>query len=70
MSIDNINLLESKIQSAIDSIALHKMEIEELKESKIELENDNQKLKQDLEGCLGRINGLISKLDAMAEEVI
>lgn len=70
MSIKNLSQLESKIQNAIDTLALNKMEIEELRETKARLEEENAQLKQELHAWTERVNSLISKLDSLAEEAI
>lgn len=70
MSIKNLGQLESKIQNAIDTLALNKMEIEELRETKARLEEENAQLKQELHAWTERVNSLISKLDSLAEEAI
>ena len=70
MSIKNLGQLESKIQNAIDTLALNKMEIEELRETKARLEEENAQLKQELHAWTERVNRLISKLDSLAEEAI
>ncbi len=70
MSIESLGQLESKIQNAIDTIALHKMEVEELREAKTRLEEENAQLKQELQAWTERVSSLIGKLDSLAEEAL
>lgn len=67
MSIENLSQLESKIQNAIDTIGLQKLEIEELHEQKQNLEAENQRLKSDLEAWNSKIQGLLGQLDQVGE---
>ena len=70
MSIASLGQLESKIQNAIDTIALNKMEVEELREAKTRLEEENAQLKQELQAWTERVSSLIGKLDSLAEEAL
>ncbi|GAA4649242.1 MULTISPECIES: cell division protein ZapB [Kistimonas] len=70
MSIESLGQLESKIQNAIDTIALNKMEVEELREAKTRLEEENAQLKQELQAWTERVSSLIGKLDSLAEEAL
>lgn len=62
MSIESLGQLESKIQNVIDSLALHKMEAEELREANTRLKEENTQQKQELKTYAERVNGLLEKL--------
>ncbi|CAH0524433.1 cell division protein ZapB [Vibrio hippocampi] len=49
MSFEVLEQLEAKIQTAVDTIALLQMEVEELKEQKTELANQAEQLKNSRE---------------------
>ncbi|MBM7037756.1 septal ring assembly protein ZapB [Vibrio sp. qd031] len=77
MSLEVLEQLEQKIQTAVDTIALLQMEVEELKEQKgeleqkanslqsgyAELEQQNAQLKTDHEAWQTRIRGLLGKME-------
>ncbi|EOX1790806.1 cell division protein ZapB [Vibrio cholerae] len=46
MSFEVLEKLEAKIQTAVDTIALLQMEVEELKEEKQQLQNEAQELRE------------------------
>lgn len=70
MSIENLGQLESKIQNVIDAMALNRMEIEELREAKTRMEEENAQLKKEMQAWAERVTSLVGKLDSLAEEVI
>ncbi|MGR5457084.1 cell division protein ZapB, partial [Vibrio alfacsensis] len=45
MSFEVLEQLEAKIQTAVDTIALLQMEVEELKEEKVQLANQAEELR-------------------------
>ncbi len=77
MSLHVLEQLEQKIQTAVDTITLLQMEVEELKEQKeglrqeaeelrsgyTELENQNAQLKQDHDAWQERIRNLLGKME-------
>ena len=70
MSIESLVQLESKIQSAIDTIGIYQMEIEELHEAKKKLEKENSELRAELEAWSERVGSLLGRLDtAQTEEI-
>lgn len=70
MSIENLGQLESKIQNVIDAMALNRMEIEELREAKTRMEEENAQLKKEMQAWAERVTSLVGKLDSLAEEAI
>ena len=77
MSFEVLEQLEAKIQTAVDTIALLQMEVEELKEKneqlasestqlkegRVELEQQSQALRQEQQVWQDRIRGLLGKMD-------
>lgn len=77
MSFEVLEQLEAKIQTAVDTIALLQMEVEELKEekeklateanelrsSREELENKAQQMQQEHSAWQERIRNLLGKMD-------
>ena len=83
MSFDVLEKLEAKILSAVDTIDLLHMEVEELKElngqlgeanqqlkqDQAQLEQDNQQLKQQHEAWQDRLRVLLGKIDQVEDNV-
>lgn len=77
MSFEVLEQLEAKIQTAVDTIALLQMEVEELKErneqliveagelkeGRVELEQQTQTLRQEQQAWQERIRNLLGKMD-------
>ncbi|WP_117236238.1 cell division protein ZapB [Vibrio maerlii] len=77
MSFEVLEQLEAKVQTAVDTIALLQMEVEELKEQKEqlaseanelrsnreELEQANQRMRDEHGAWQERIRGLLGKMD-------
>lgn len=77
MSFEVLEQLEAKIQTAVDTIALLQMEVEELKErneqlaveagelkeGRVELEQQTQTLRQEQQAWQERIRSLLGKMD-------
>ena len=77
MSLEVFEKLESKVQQAIDTITLLKMEIEELKEKnnslaqevqtaqhgREELERENNQLREQQNGWQERLQALLGRMD-------
>ncbi|MCL6271177.1 cell division protein ZapB [Sansalvadorimonas sp. 2012CJ34-2] len=75
MSIESLSQLEAKIQSAIETIGIYRLEIEELRELKTKLEQENIKLEQDntslrneLQSWSDKVGALLGRLDSVQEE--
>ncbi len=76
MTLELLEKLESKIQNAVDSIALLQMEIEELKTEKTalaekaeSLEETNRKLTEEHQQWQARLSSLVGKIE-QAEETL
>ncbi len=67
MSIENLSQLESKIQNAIDTIGLQKMEIDELREQNAQLQAEKQRLQEEQQAWNSKIQGLLGQLDQVSE---
>ena len=69
MSLEVLEQLEAKVQSAVDSIALLKMEKEELENELAKLKEENQQLRNDHQAWQDRLRALLGKMDQMADAV-
>ncbi|WP_019615861.1 MULTISPECIES: cell division protein ZapB [Psychromonas] len=76
MTLDLLEKLESKIQNAVDTIALLQMEVEELKEDKRSLaekngllQAENIKLSEEHQQWQSRLSALVGKIE-QAEETV
>ncbi|MGB5444415.1 MAG: cell division protein ZapB [Psychromonas sp.] len=74
MEFDLLEKLESKIQSAVDTIALLQMEVEELKEDKHvlaekseHLKAENIRLAQEHQQWQARLSALVGKIEKAEE---
>jgi len=70
MTLELLEKLESKIQNAIDTIALLQMEVEELKadkqgltEKNNELQEENRKLAEEHQQWQSRLSALVGKIE-------
>ncbi|MCL4119441.1 UNVERIFIED_CONTAM: hypothetical protein GTU68_046581 [Idotea baltica] len=67
MSFEVLEQLEAKIQTAVDTIALLQMEVEELKEEKealaTEAEQKTQQMQEEHSAWQDRIRNLLGKMD-------
>ncbi len=68
MSIESLVQLESKIQSAIDTIGIYRLEVDELREAKEKLEKENAELRTELEAWSERVGSLLGRLDTAQTE--
>ncbi len=68
MSIESLSQLEAKIQSAIETIGIYRMELEELREAKNKLEQENSSLRNELQSWSDKVGALLGRLDAVQEE--
>jgi len=69
MSLEMLEQLEAKVQSAVDNLALQKMELEELKLENQRLKDENQQLRNDHQAWQERLRALLGKMDQMEEAV-
>ncbi|GAB3230087.1 cell division protein ZapB [Pseudaeromonas pectinilytica] len=69
MSLEVLEQLEAKVQTAVDNIALLKMEMEELKTQNLRLKDENQQLRNDHQAWQDRLRALLGKMDQMEESV-
>ena len=63
MSLELLSKLETKIQAALETIELLKMELEEEKQKSIGLSEQNQQLSQDLNSWNEKVTGLVGLLN-------
>ncbi len=76
MTLDLLEKLESKIQNAVDTIALLQMEVEEQKEAKAQLaemnsqlQSENIKLTEEHQQWQSRLSALVGKIEKAEETV-
>ncbi len=69
MSLEVLEQLEAKVQTAVDNIALLRMEMEELKTQNLRLKDENQQLRNDHQAWQERLRALLGKMDQMEESV-
>ena len=63
MSLELLSKLETKIQTALETIELLKMELEEEKQKSIGLSEQNYQLSQDLNSWNEKVTGLVGLLN-------
>ncbi|QLE83976.1 MULTISPECIES: cell division protein ZapB [Shewanella] len=63
MSLELLSKLETKIQAALETIELLKMELEEEKQKNVALSEQNQQLSQDLNSWNEKVTGLVGLLN-------
>jgi cell division protein ZapB len=63
MSLELLSKLETKIQAALETIELLKMELEEEKQSSSSLTEQNQQLQQELTSWNEKVTGLVGLLN-------
>lgn len=69
MSFEVLDKLEEKIQTAVDTIALLQMELDELKEEKQKLENEAQELRASREAMEQQVQHVQQEHDAWQERI-
>jgi Uncharacterized protein conserved in bacteria len=69
MSLEVLEQLEAKVQTAVDNIALLKMEKEELQAQIAQLKNENQQLRNDHQAWQERLRALLGKMDQMESAI-
>lgn len=67
MNFDVLDKLESKVQTAVDTITLLQMELEELKEENNQLLANNSELKSQQDVWQDRLRSLLGKMDEVQE---
>ncbi|WP_174216935.1 cell division protein ZapB [Moritella yayanosii] len=67
MNFDVLDKLESKVQTAVDTITLLQMELEELKEENNRLLANNAELKSQQDVWQDRLRSLLSRMDEVQE---
>ncbi len=65
MSFEVLEQLEAKVQSAVDGIALLKMELDELRAQNQQLKEENQNLRNEHHAWQDRLRSLLGKMDQM-----
>ncbi|QYJ86425.1 cell division protein ZapB [Shewanella mesophila] len=68
MSLELLSKLETKIQAALETIELLKMELEEEKQKNSSLAEKNQQLSQDLNSWNEKVTGLVGLLNDEVSE--
>ncbi|MXR70525.1 cell division protein ZapB [Shewanella sp. JBTF-M18] len=68
MSLELLSKLETKIQAALETIELLKMELEEEKQKNHTLSEQNQQLSQDLNSWNEKVTGLVGLLNDEVKE--
>ncbi|ACJ28928.1 hypothetical protein swp_2177 [Shewanella piezotolerans WP3] len=63
MSLELLSKLETKIQAALETIELLKMELEEEKQTSTSLTEQNQQLQQELNSWNEKVTGLVGLLN-------
>ncbi|BAJ03930.1 cell division protein ZapB [Shewanella violacea] len=63
MSLELLSKLETKIQAALETIELLRMELEDEKQKGISLADRNQQLSQDLNAWTEKVTGLVGLLN-------
>jgi len=67
MNFDVLDKLESKVQTAVDTISLLQMELEELKEENNQLLASNSELKSQQDVWQERLRSLLGRMDEVQE---
>ena len=65
MSLEVLEQLEAKVQTAVDNLTLMKMEKEELQAQIAQLKSENQQLRNDHQAWQERLRALLGKMDQM-----
>ncbi|MBP8174558.1 MAG: cell division protein ZapB [Aeromonadaceae bacterium] len=69
MSLEVLEQLEAKVQTAVDNIALLKMEKDELQAEIAQLKQENQQLRNDHQAWQERLRALLGKMDQMESAI-
>ena len=67
MNFDVLDKLESKVQTAVDTITLLQMELEELKEENSQLASNNAELTSQQDAWQERLRSLLGRMDEVQE---
>ncbi len=63
MSLELLSKLETKIQAALETIELQRMELDDEKQKNVKLAEQNQQLQQDLNSWSDKVSGLVGLLN-------
>lgn len=69
MSLEVLEQLEAKVRTAVDNIALLKMEKDELQAEIAQLKQENQQLRNDHQAWQERLRALLGKMDQMESAI-
>ena len=69
MSLEVLEQLEAKVQTAVDNIALLKMEKDELQAEIAQLKQENHQLRNDHQAWQERLRALLGKMDQMESAI-
>ena len=69
MSLEVLEQIEDKVQTAVDNIALLKMEKDELQAEIAQLKQENQQLRNDHQAWQERLRALLGKMDQMESAI-
>lgn len=64
MSLELLSQLEDKVQAALETIELLKMELDEQRQMNAELKENNQGLNEQLEQWGSKVNGLLNRINS------
>jgi cell division protein ZapB len=64
MSLELLSQLEDKVQAALETIELLKMELDEQRQMNTELKENNQGLNEQLEQWGSKVNGLLNRINS------
>jgi cell division protein ZapB len=63
MNLELLSQLEGKVQAALETIELLKMELDDQRKVNVELKKDNEGLNQQLEMWNDKVNGLLNRIN-------
>ena len=63
MNLELLSQLEGKVQAALETIELLKMELDDQRKMNVELKKDNEGLTQQLEMWNEKVNGLLNRIN-------
>lgn len=62
--------LEEKIQNAVETIGIYRLELEELRETKARLEKENADLRSELQSWSEKVGTLLGRLETVQEDTV
>ncbi|MCY4471354.1 MAG: cell division protein ZapB [Kistimonas sp.] len=60
--------LEEKVQNAVETIGIYRLELDELREAKARLEKENADLRSELQSWSDKVTTLLGRLETVQEE--